>query len=517
MLRNNHTGKSSSAQAAAQLFPTLSPETATPPTASEQFKQQRILHATLATITHFFGPLSRLFVGVDDPRDQAKITYPLASLLWTGVWMFLCQLGARRQIAIEFRDNAPSETNFARLFGTQTVPHGDTLEEAFARLKPEQAQACVTALTETLIRKKVLQPYRLLDQYYVIAIDGTGIYSFSTRHCEHCLTRTHKGKTTYYHNLLEAKLITWDGFAFSLMTEFIENPAPNPTKQDCELKAFYRLAERLKERFPRLPICLSLDGLFACGPVFQICLEAGWKCVVVLKEKDLPTVHTEFLSLSKLHPEQQLRQEALSPTGTLHTEQGFRWVNGIEYLDTQKREHQLSVIECQETKTKIEAQTEIGTTTATRTRRKSSSGPKIETKTETNPDGEAQTTRFLWVSNLPITKSNVREVAQQAGRDRWKIENEGFNSQKQGGFALEHLYTHDQTSAKIFYFLLQIAHLLFQLTVAGSLLKKYFPRGFGSLRKFAERLCEAWRNSLLAPEILFLLEQLRCQIRFDTS
>lgn len=185
MLRNNHTQESPSAQAAAQLFPALSPETAASPTGLEQFKQQRILHATLATVTHFFGPLPGLFVGIDDPRDQAKITYPLSSLLWTGVWMFLCQLGARRQIAIEFRGNAPSETNFAQLFGTQTVPHGDTLEEAFARLKPEQAQACVTSLTEALIRKKVLQAYRLLDQYYVIAIDGTGIYRFSTRHCEH--------------------------------------------------------------------------------------------------------------------------------------------------------------------------------------------------------------------------------------------------------------------------------------------------------------------------------------------
>ena len=54
------------------------------------------------------------------------------------------------------------------------------------------------------------------------------------------------------------------------MTEFVENPSQNPTKQDCELKAFYRLAKRLK-RFPRLPICLLLDGLFAGGPTFALC------------------------------------------------------------------------------------------------------------------------------------------------------------------------------------------------------------------------------------------------------
>jgi hypothetical protein len=38
------------------------------------------------------------------------------------------------------------------------------------------------------------------------------------------------------------------------MSEFIENPGEKMTKQDCELKAFYRLAQRLKTRFPRLAV-----------------------------------------------------------------------------------------------------------------------------------------------------------------------------------------------------------------------------------------------------------------------
>ncbi len=62
-----------------------------------------------------------------------------------------------------------------------------------------------------------------------------------------------------------------------------------------------------------------------------------------------------------------------------------------------------------------------------------------------------------------------------------------------------------------------MAHLFFQLMIAGSLFKKYFPRGFGSLKNFGERLREAWRNSLLHQQALPLLGQLRFQIRFDTS
>ncbi len=36
-----------------------------------------------------------------------------------------------------------------------------------------------------------------------------------------------------YHPILEAKLVTRDGLVFSLMTEFVENPAQYPDKQDC--------------------------------------------------------------------------------------------------------------------------------------------------------------------------------------------------------------------------------------------------------------------------------------------
>jgi hypothetical protein len=66
--------------------------------------------------------------------------------------------------------------------------------------------------------------------------------------------------TLYYHPVLEAKLVTANGFSFSVMSEFIENVDLSADKQDCERKAFYRLAKRLKARFPRWPICLLLDG-----------------------------------------------------------------------------------------------------------------------------------------------------------------------------------------------------------------------------------------------------------------
>jgi len=266
-----------------------------------------------------------------------------------------------------------------------------------------------------LIFSKVLYPHRLDDCYFVVAVDGTGHLYFRDRHCPHCLTRTQQGKTLYYHHVLEAKRVTRSGLAVSLMTEFIENSDPHATKQDCELAAFYRLSRRLKQRFPRLPLLLTLDGLFAGGPTFQLCQQYGYALMVVLKDSDLPSANAEFESLAKLQTENQLRFRT-GKDGIIR--QDYRWVDEIAYLDSQNREHLLSVLECRETKP----------------------GKK----------GKETTTTFKWITNLKLTRANVIPLAENGGRIRWKIENQGFNTQKNGGYELEHAYSQNPNSVKIF-------------------------------------------------------------------
>ncbi len=422
-----------------------------------------------------------LFANVTDPRDPLKITYPLGSLAFAGVLMFLFHLKARRQIGLLLR-NGPSVRKFQTLFGVEQFPHGDTLDATFSNLETDQIQAVVTGMTGTLIRKKVLYPYRLFALYFIVAIDGTGTINFDHRHCPHCLTRTHKGKILYYHPVLEAKLLTSNGFAFSLMTEFIENPGDKVTKQDCELKAFYRLAERLKIRFPRLPILLSLDGLFAGGPTFDLCRRYAWKFMIVLKDNDLRSVNEEFEALSKLQPQNRL----IWRTGKqAQIKQVFRWVEDIAYIDSDKREHTLSVIECLETKP--------------------------------DKEGQNKTTKFKWVTNCHVSCKHITTLSQDGGRMRWKIENEGFNVQKKGGYELEHAYTNHPNSAKVFYYLLQIAHLLTQLLYKATLLKRDFLKELDSVKNLAFRLLEAWRNVRMTPVDMTALLQIRFQIRFDSS
>jgi hypothetical protein len=76
-----------------------------------------------------------------------------------------------------------------------------------------------------LLEKKVLHKFRFRKKW-TVAVDATGMVNFGEkRHCEHCLHKTSKkGKTTYFHNVLEAKLVFTNGFSISLGTSFIENP-----------------------------------------------------------------------------------------------------------------------------------------------------------------------------------------------------------------------------------------------------------------------------------------------------
>ena len=133
----------------------------------------------------------------------------------------------------------------------------------------------------------------------MVAIDATGIATFDHKHCDHCLTKTSRsGVVRYFHYVLEAKLVTPSGLAISLASEFIENnPGRDYEKQDCEQKAFVRLAAKVKKYFPRLPVCILGDGLYPNNTVFDICLKNNWQFIITLKDGNLKTFQQEVVFL----------------------------------------------------------------------------------------------------------------------------------------------------------------------------------------------------------------------------
>jgi hypothetical protein len=443
------------------------------------------------TVRHFFPRFNDWLDDLPDPRDPDRLTYDGRFLLWVGLFLFLCKLGSRRQIDFQLGE-AGTEVlaNLNRLAGTRqtTMPVNKTLDDHLARVGSTPVAGVRRQTIYRLVRMRVLDSVRL-QGHYVVLIDGSGYLVFHQRHCAHCLTRQCGATTLYMHQVLEAKLLGPGGMVLSIATEFIDNQdaADTPAaageekrKQDCELKALRRLAHGLRQEFPQLPICFNGDALNACGEGFAIAKDYNLSFIHVFKPGRMPALWQEFQDLLKLCPEQKV--EVQTPQGVQQT---YRWVNDLDYQDSADRPWRLNAIQCE----------------------------------ETHPDGKK--TQWSWLTWLKVTAQTVQEVATQGGRQRWCIENQGFNMQKNSGLNLEHAYSEGEHWA-VYYYLLQIAHLLLQLLEKGSLLRQLAQEQgkssavafFGSLKNMAERLLESLRN-LFWPEEAYA--RVCGQIRFDSS
>jgi hypothetical protein len=410
-------------------------------------------------VAHFFPDFARWLGEVGDRRNQEMITYGRRFLLWMGLMGFLLKLESRRRIGFEL-DSPEALANLNRLARCQQeeMAHPDTLNYFLGRVPPATLAALRRKMVRRLLRMKALDHGRLMG-HVLVAVDATGQLRFNRRHCEHCLTQTHDQQTLFYHHVLEAKLITPEGLAISLDSEFIENDGPDAGAQDCELKAFARLAERLKKSYPQLPLCLCFDGLYANGTALDICERNHWKYFITFKEGSLPALWADFQGLRQLVPGNRATR-----TSEEGVRQDFTWVEQLEHVDERKRRHRVNALQCR----------------------------------ERVAGGEERL--FVWLTNFSINRQNAATLANRGGRCRWKIENEGFNLQKNGGFNLEHAYSTGVVQIKNFYVLLQIAHLILQLVERGSLLKQGARKLFGSLANLARRLAESIRNVLIPAE-----------------
>ena len=345
--------------------------------------------------------------------------------------MFLFKADSRNSFNNDRKEKKFLE-NYQKIFKMR-LPHMDAVNNVMKKLNERELEELKKSMLRNLIEKKSLHKFRFLKHWFIVAVDGTGVISFSEKHCEHCTHKTSKnGKTTYFHNVLEAKLICCNGFSISLCTEWIENPEGEYEKQDCERKAFKRLQERLKIFYPRLSICITADGLYPNAPFFNICKKNNWSYVVTFEDGNLPSVWKKVEELKSIDSDNKYSQVIEEKGKKIHL--AYCWINGIDYHG-----NRVNWIECVQT---------------------------IDKPDKT----EKKVSRFVYLTNIKIT--NSAEVV-EAGRLRWKIENEGFNTQKNLGYNLKHKYSRTSYLAtKNYYQCLQIAHLTNQLLELSSQFKE---------------------------------------------
>ena len=111
-------------------------------------------------------------------------------------------------------------------------------------------------------------------------------------------------------------------------------------------------------------------------------------------------------------------------------------------------------------------------------------------------DGKAYP--FMFLTNLPLSHRNVPETA-FFGRRRWKIENQGFNAQKNHGFALGHLFSRNYQAMKKRYYLIQIGHMIAQIMDAWESLWTAIRQ---SKEQKHRRMLESWKTQRLSESDL---------------
>lgn len=369
----------------------------------------------------FYPELFSKFEQTKDPRHSSYIEYSNKEMLGTLYYKALAEIESMQAMTREFNTDKVVENLYYLIGGSikEYLPHHVTLNEYLEKLEPAELEKILMDIVYRMIRRKTFDDAKVL-KHWLVLVDGTELDSGYIQKNEHYLERcynrgTEHEKTKYHRAVLEAKLYLGNGLMVSIGTETIENDddyikykySEEERKQDCEIKAFKRLVKKIKQAFPRLPICIAADGLYVAENIMNICDDYHWNFIIRYKEGCAKSIEEEYRAV----PEKE-------SAGSVN------YVNEMVY-----KARTINVLEQKETKIK---------------------------------SGKEVTTEFKWVTNIKVTKGNAEKIA-RAGRLRWKIENQGFNRQKRWQGNLEHACSWNAQAQKNHYLMQQIADFMRQL------------------------------------------------------
>ena len=368
----------------------------------------------------FYPELFSEFANVDDPRNQSYIEYPMKTMLGTLYYKCIGGISSMREMTNKFNDESVVN-NLYSFIGDERqnyMPHGVTVNELLEKLNPTELEDVQKDIVYKMIRRKTFDDARVLKKWQVI-VDATELDEGYQKKNDHYLSRCYnKGESDeyvrYHRSMLEAKIYFGDNLVCSIASETIENSeeyinqSNEAVKQDCESKAFVRLAAKIKEKFPRLPIIITADGLYVTKTVLQICKEYHWDYIIRYKEGCASSIAKEYHAL----PEKEI-------VGTDIEYQNRIMFNDFDVNLIYYREKQMI-------------------------------------------KGEEKETKFAWITSIEITKTNARKIV-GAGRNRWKIENQGFNRQKHWQGNIGHACSWNECAQKNHYLMEQIADFIKQL------------------------------------------------------
>ena len=377
-------------------------------------KDKDLIKELYSIIIKYLPKLLDMFENLTDVRNQSYVTYKMKTICVTRLFGLLCGLTTMTDISSDNFNSDNCIKNLSKICNQslEDIPYWETIQDVFMNIKTDELRDIQKYIVKALVRSKMFDKYRF-NGYFQLLFDGTGLSNHDYNLNNNCLKRKHKdGKISYYKYVLECKLVVGK-IVISIDSEFIENSEilNEKQKQDCEIKAFKRMVKRIKHNYPKYKFIITGDALYAADTIIKICNKHEWKYIFNLKPDRLKEINESFEGNIVLLNEVNIPNYYLS--------------TNIKY-----KEHNLNVFKYIETKNK-------------------------------------KTTTFRYITNLSVNNENIEEIVAM-GRRRWKIENEGFYTQKHRTFNITHLNSRNDTAMKNHYFFIQFAHTIRQLLERGS-------------------------------------------------
>ena len=420
----------------------------------ELVKDKNLVKEILKIANKYLPKLSSLISNLSDNRHKSYVTYSMKTIFMTRLFALICGITTMNEMTNKFNtEEAIKNLSSICNQNLTEIPNWQTIQDVLEELDITEIEDIRKYIVVALIRSKMFDKYRY-NGYFQLLVDATGLTSLDYNLNGNCITKTRDGKTKYYKYVLEAKLV-FGNIVVSLDSEWIENTELNTEKQkqDCETNAFKRMAKRIKKNHPKLGFIITGDALYATTPIINICKENKWKYIFNLKKDRLKNVYETFQDNINYQNETTKENYYLS-TGINFNNNTF---SAFRYIDITKE----------------------------------------------------KTTIFNYISNLNVSNNNIDKIVAM-GRRRWKIENEGFNEQKNGTFCISHLCSRNENALKIHYYFIQIAHIIRQLLEYGSLLVKEMRM------KTKKEISELITNTLISSTNSDLNNiETNFQLRFD--
>lgn len=417
-------------------------------------KDKNLIKDMFSIIQKYLPELINKLSNLTDTRHQSYVTYSMKVICVTRLLGLLCGITELVSMSDTF-NNDNVITNISDICNDKLkdIPYWETIQDVFINIDLKELQNIQKYIVTTLIRSKMFDKYKYEGAFQLI-FDGTGLSHHDYNLNENCLSKKSKdGKITYYKYVLECKICVGP-LVISLDSEFIENQQINneSQKQDCETNAFKRMIKRIKKNYPRQKFLITGDALYATSPIISICEKYHWFYIFNLKPDRLKYINECFEGNIQLENETYHKHYYLS--------------TNIEYQNYILQAFKL-----------------------------------VE-----NENLNAEKT-FRYISNILITNDNIKEIV-HLGRKRWKIENEGFYTQKHRTFNISHMCSRNDNAMKCHYFFIQFAHTIRQL----------FEKGHHTIKELKLKLKEVSvfiLDSLTSSKTNLTEINLNFQLRFD--